>query len=140
MNIKMPENHEQEQTQRLFQIWQQNVNKLLESQLDLLESLRRNKYDICAIQEPYVDFNGKTRANHNWTTIYSNMHQEHPDRTRSVILVNANLLTDAWKQINIEHPDITAIEIQGQFGTLQIINIYNDCNNNNTLTHVSAYM
>ena len=96
---------------------QQNINKSLESQLDLLESLRRNKYDICAIQEPYVDFKGKTHANRNWTTVYPNTHQEHPDRTRSVILVNANLLTDAWKQINFEHPDITAIEVQGQFGT-----------------------
>ncbi|KAF8224631.1 DNase I-like protein [Tricholoma matsutake] len=136
----MLENQEQEQTQQPFQMWQQNVNKSLESQLDLLESLRRNKYDMCAIQEPYMDFNGKTCANRNWITIYPNMHQDNPDRTRSVILVNANLLTDAWKQINIEHLDITAIEIKGQFGTLQIINIYNNCNNNNALTHISAYM
>ncbi|KAF8224001.1 hypothetical protein L208DRAFT_1514206 [Tricholoma matsutake] len=93
----MLENQEQEQTQRPFQMRQQNVNKLLESQLDLLESLRRNKYDMCAIQEPYVDFNGKTHANRNWITIYPNMHQDHLDRTRSVILVNANLLTDTWK-------------------------------------------
>jgi Endonuclease-reverse transcriptase len=57
-----------------------------------------------------------------------------------VILINVNLLTDAWKQINIKDLIIMVIEIQGQFGTLHIINIYNDGNNNNMLTHISAYM
>jgi Endonuclease-reverse transcriptase len=36
--------------------------------------------------------------------------------------------------------DITAIEIMGNFGMLRIINIYNDCENNNVLTHLSVYM
>jgi hypothetical protein len=49
-------------------------------------------------------------------------------------------MTDSWKQIHFEHPDITAIEIQGSFGTLQILNIYNNCNNNSSLTHISMYM
>jgi len=59
---------------------------------------------------------------------------------RSITLINANLLTDAWKQIHFQHPDITAIEIQGQFGTLRIINIYNNGDNNNALTHISTFM
>ena len=136
----MSEDQEHEQTQRPLQIRQQNVNKSLLSQLDLLQSLKRNIYDVCAIQEPYIDFQGNTRANRNWTTIYPNTHKTHPDSTRSVILINANLITDAWKQIDFDHPDITAIEITGQFGTLRIINIYNDGKNNNALTHISAFM
>jgi hypothetical protein len=36
--------------------------------------------------------------------------------------------------------DIIAVEITGQFGTLRVINIYNDGNNNNALTHISAFM
>jgi len=136
----MPENQEHEQTQRMLQIWQQNVNKSLLSQLDLLQSLKRNVYDVCAIQEPHIDFQGNTRANHNWTTIYPNTHKTHPNNTRSVILINTNLLTDAWKQIEFDHPDITAVEITGQFGTLRVINVYNDGNNNNALTHISAFM
>ena len=70
------------------------------------------------IQEPYIDFQGNTQVNCNWTTIYPNTHKTHPDSTRSVTLINTNLLTDAWKQIDFDHPDITAVEIMGQFSTL----------------------
>ena len=136
----MPEDQEQEQTQQLLQLWQQNINKSLLSQLDLLQSLKCNMYNVCVIQEPYIDFQGHMWANCNWTTIYPNMHKTHPDRTRSVILINTNLLTDAWKRIDFNHPDITAVEITGQFGTLQVINVYNDGNNNNALTHISAFI
>jgi hypothetical protein len=72
--------------------------------------------------------------------IYPNIHKEHPDATRSVMLINANLVPDTWKQIQIQHPDLTAIEITGEFGMLHIINVYNDCNNNSMLMHLSAYM
>ena len=138
--MNMPENPQEERLDRTLKIRQQNVNKSLISQLDLLASLRRDDYDVCTIQEPYIDFNGKTRANRQWITVYPNTHSEHPDATRSVILVNTNLVTDTWKQIQLQHPDITAIEMTGEFGTLRIINVYNDCNNNSTLTHLSAYM
>ncbi|KAF8224608.1 hypothetical protein L208DRAFT_1041754, partial [Tricholoma matsutake] len=82
-------------------------------------------YDVCVVQEPYIDFKGHMGANQNWMMIYPNTHQKHPDnRTRSV----------SWKQINFEHLDITAIEIQGEFGMLCIINIYNNGDNNGALT------
>ena len=134
----MPE-QQQDNTRRPLTIRQQNVNKSLLSQLDLLESLQRDEYDVCVIQEPYIDFNGKSRSNRQWTTLYPNTHLKHPDSTRSIILVNTNLLTDAWKQIDFQHPDITAIEIKGPFGTLCIINVYNDCKNNTALTHISNF-
>jgi hypothetical protein len=136
----MPEDRQDDASRKPIQIRQQNVNKSLISQLDLLVSLRRNTYDITAIQEPYIDFNGKSRANRQWITVYPNTHKEHLQATRALILVNTNLSTDAWKQIPFQHPDITAIELTGEFGTLRIINIYNDCNNNNALTRLSAYM
>lgn len=136
----MPENRQEECPQKPLQFQQQNMNKSLISQLDLLASLRRDEYDICAIQEPYINFNGKTHANRQWTTIYLNTHKVHPGATRAVILVNANIPTDNWKQIHIQHPDIMAIEMTGDFGTLHILNIYNDCKNNSSLTHVSEYM
>src|ERR1700679_1737244 len=90
-------NTQETKHQRPFQIRQQNVNKSLISQLDLLESLKRDEYDLCTIQEPYIDFNAKPRANRYWTAIYPSTHQEHPDSTRSVTLINTNLLTDTWK-------------------------------------------
>ena len=120
----MSEDHNQDKTQRPIQMHQQNVNKSLISQLDLLQSLRRDDYDICLIQEPFIDFRGKMRANCQWITVYPNTHQDHPDKTRSAILVNTNLLTDTWKQLPFQHPDITAIEITGSFGTLRIITNY----------------
>ena len=137
--MTMPE-HDINNPQRPLTIRQQNTNKSLISQLDLLESLKRDDYDICAIQEPYVDFNRKSRANRQWATIYPSTHHSHPDSTRSLLLVNTNILTDSWKQINIQHPDITAIELKGPFGMIWIINIYNDCNNNSALTQVSQFM
>jgi hypothetical protein len=85
------------------------MNKSLESQLDLLHSLKRNEYDLCLIQEPYIDFNGKTRANQNWVVIYPSTHSDYPDHTRSVILINTSIISDAWKQIHFNHPDITVI-------------------------------
>jgi hypothetical protein len=123
-----------------IQIHQQNTNKSLISQLDLLQTLQRGDYNMCLIQEPYIDFRGKTRANWNWIIIYPDMHQQHPNNTRSVILVNTNLSMDSCKQIHLEHPDISAVELQGQYGMLHILNIYNDCKNNSSLMHLSAYM
>jgi Endonuclease-reverse transcriptase len=125
---------------RPFRIRQQNINKSLIGQSDLLQTLKRNKYDLCLIQEPYIDFKGKSRANLYWTAIYPTNHKTHPDNTRSLILVNTELAANSWKQIPFDSPDITAIEIQGHFGMLRIINIYNDVNNNNALTHLSNYM
>lgn len=136
----MYEDHNRNEEQRSIQIRQQNINKSLISQLDLLQSLRHDDYDVCTIQEPYIDFRGKTRANRQWITVYPNTHQEYPDKTRSIILVNTNLSTDTWKQLQFRHPDITAVEITGNFGTLQIINVYNDGDNNDALTHISAFM
>ena len=117
----MLDNHEDNNPQWPFQIRQQNTNKSLLSQLDLLHSLKRSEYDLCLIQEPYIDFKGKTRANQNWAVIYPTTHEKHPDHTRSVILINTNMLSDAWKQIHFDHPDITAIEIQGHFSTLRVM-------------------
>jgi hypothetical protein len=55
---------------RKLRIWQQNLNRSLEGQLDLLQSLKDNDYDIVALQEPHIDFLGRTRANPHWTVVY----------------------------------------------------------------------
>ena len=71
-----------------LRIWQQNINRSLEGQLDLLQSLQANKYDIVVIQEPHVDFLGRTRANPYWLVIYPRLHLDNPKKTRSVTLIN----------------------------------------------------
>ena len=122
-------------------IQQQNVNKSLISQLDTLQSLKCNNYHLCTLQEPYIDHNGKSQANKLWNTIYpSSTHDKNPDATRAILLINTNLLSDTWKQIPFHHPDITVVEIKGLHSVLSIINIYNSCDNNDTLPHIAQYM
>jgi hypothetical protein len=123
-----------------LRIRQQNINKSLISQQDLLVSLRKDDYDICAIQEPYLDHNARTRANNYWISVYPTTHETAPEATRSIILINTHLITNDWKQIPISHPDITAVEISGSYGTLRLFNIYNNCNNNDAIKHVATYM
>lgn len=118
LHYPMSDNHEDNNPQWSFQIQQQNTNKSLLSQLDLLHSLKQSEYDLCLIQELSINFKGKTHTNQNWAVIYPTTHKKHLAHTRSVILINTNVLSDAWKQIHFDHPDITAIEIQGHFGTL----------------------
>ena len=46
----------------LIRIWQQNVNKSLDIQLDLLHSASPDDYDLLVIQEPYLDHLHNTRV------------------------------------------------------------------------------
>ena len=117
-----------------------NINKSLLSQQDLLISLKRNNYNICTIQEPYIDQNGLSRANYQWFTVYPSTHTTAPEATRSILLINTNLLTNDWKQILIPHPDIIAIKLTGTFGKIQLLNIYNNRDNNDTLKHITTFM
>ena len=105
-------------------ILQQNINKSLISQLDFLVAARKTAFDICAIQEPYIDFRGKSRANHTWTTVYPSTHSTALDALRSLLLVNTDLDPNGWQQINIPHLDITAIEVKARDYTLRIFKLY----------------
>src|ERR1700684_1377247 len=86
---------------RKLRIWQQNINRSLEGQLDLLHTLKAEKYDIVAIQEPHIDFLGRTRANPHWSVIYPKHHLVDPRKSRSVILVNRSLSTNNWDDLDI---------------------------------------
>lgn len=55
---------------RTVRIWQQNLNKSPVAQLHFLNSLDPTLYDIAAIQEPYLDFQGLTRASSRWRVHY----------------------------------------------------------------------
>ena len=123
-----------------LQIWQQNLNRSLEGQLDLLHSLKANEYNIVVIQEPHIDFLGCTRANPHWTVMYPNKHLDNPAKTRSVILINCNILTNNWDGINLVSNNVTGVCLHGQFGVIHILNIYNNCENNRSLRVVEDYM
>ena len=56
------------------------------------------------------------------------------------MLINRQISTDAWTPIPIDSPDVTAIQLQGDFSTIHVINIYNDCKHNDSLTAVKNYL
>jgi len=69
-------------------IRQQNVNKLLTAQSDLLYWLNPTEYDMAALQEPYLDHNHNLQATSHWFTIYPREHYIRLEKTRSLFLVN----------------------------------------------------
>ncbi|KAJ3763912.1 hypothetical protein EV360DRAFT_32505, partial [Lentinula raphanica] len=119
-----------ERTQDRIKVMQLNVNKSDLCMHDLLHSAASDA-DIIAIQEPYIDFLGRTRALRHLHVVYPPRHRDQWEQvtTRSIILVNDRLLTDSWTALEVDHPDVTAVQLVGDFGTLRIFNIYNDCNN-----------
>lgn len=119
---------------RQLKIWQQNVNKSLTSQLDLLQSLGARDFDLAIIQEPYIDYLNLTRSNPYWSVIYPTKHHDKTGLTRSIILVNTRLTTNCWTQLPVDSTDITAIQIESEDITLRIFNIYNDGNHSHNLT------
>ena len=107
-------------------IQQQNTNKSLVAQSDFLHHLDPNIYDIGVIQELYLDQCHNSRANHNWYTIYPKEHYTNPASTRLLILINKQLATDTWLQVDPRSSDITAVQLHTVRGKLLIINMYNE--------------
>lgn len=138
----MNENQEQEQagqaTRTNFTIMQQNCNRSPAAQADVINN--SGWIDIVLIQEPQLDYKGLTRASPRQTVIYPKRHRDEAKKTRSVILVNRSLNTDSWTEMDIDCPDVTGIELNGDFGTICIFNIYNDCKSNKSLDIVEKYL
>ena len=93
-------------------IRQQNVNKLLTAQSDLLYWLNPTEYDMAALQEPYLYHNHNSQANPHWYVIYPKEHYLWPGKTRSIILVNRQMATEAWLQVDFGSSNIMAIQVQ----------------------------
>jgi hypothetical protein len=110
-------------------IWQQNVNKSGTCQHDLISSavLAKQGIDIVALQEPAINSFGSTITSRDWIPIYPSTHGKDPHKTRSLILIRSNILTDQWKQIDFPSGDVTVIKLIGNWGLAFIFNIYNDC-------------
>ena len=96
-------------------IWQQNVNKSQTGQHDLISSgrLAHVGIDIVALQEPAVNYLGKTIAARDWIPVYPSMHKKEPSKTRSLILINAAILTERWEQVDFPSGDVTVVRIMG---------------------------
>lgn len=129
--------HFQSTTPGILRIWQQNLNKSLTAQDHLLNSANLDKYDLIMIQEPYLDRMELTRASRNWVIVYpSTKTTDGHDPIRSIILANSNIASAGCQQIPIMSSDVTAIRLDGEFGSISFINAYIDCTHNNTLNYL----
>ncbi|KAJ3990857.1 hypothetical protein F5050DRAFT_1582352, partial [Lentinula boryana] len=107
---------------------QLNTNKSDNATHDFLKS-DRGRADILAIQEPYIDSKGRTRALPHLRVIYPTGHVEHfgsptRPRTRSLIMIHTRIATNNWTQLDIQCADMTAIQLTTTSGTYRIFNIY----------------
>ena len=101
----------------------------------MLSNAKPNEWDILALQEPWFDHLGKTRANPKWSATYPTPKgRDNLPHPRSIILVNTNIPTESITQIPIDSNDITAIKINTKHKTLTIINVYIANNNNDAIT------
>ena len=120
-----------------LRIWQQNVNKSRTAQEDLLESLNMGRYDVCAIQEPCIDCFNNTRANSKWRVVYPATHRKSPKKTRSVLLINAQISTNTWRPLDTDSGDLTVVRLATSLGDVNIYNLYNDAKHDETTTAVA---
>ena len=122
-------------------IWQQNVNKSQTGQHDLISSgkLAYEGIDIVALQEPAINYLGKTIAARDWIPIYPSTHEKEPGKSRSLMLINANIPTESWEQVEFPSGDVTVVRISGSWGRITIFNIYNDCLHDRTIHELTRF-
>lgn len=122
-------------------IWQQNTNRSLTAQLDLLHSTAPLHYSVVAIQEPYIDFLGNSRATSHWHVVYPPNHHNDPKSTQSLLLISKSLITtNAWTQIPIDSSDIMAIRLDSNIGAIHLYNIYNDGTHSMNLAQLDTHL
>ena len=115
-----------------LRIWQQNLNKSLNSQLHLLHSAHPHDWDIILIQEPWMS-PVTTRSSHHWNVLYPNaFRNDGSNSPRSLIFVNTNISSDTCTQLKFTSTDVSGLQIKMHNQTYVIINIYNDCNQNDS--------
>jgi ribonuclease HI len=124
-----------------LRIRQQNANKSITATADMLAKASPDKYDIIAIQEPYIDFLGNARATPNWYAIYPRTHYlEKEKKTRSMLLVNKRIATNAWEALDVGSPDVTAVKLKTQAGDIVVLNMYCDCTHSDALRDTKSFL
>ena len=124
-----------------LQIRQQNMNRSLQATLDMLSRCAPDKYDLIAIQKPYIDFLGNAQAGSHWYLIYLKSHYSSTGTcTWLMILINKWIATETWEKIEIESPDVTGIKVKTQTGVIQIYNIYCNCSHSDSIMAINSYI
>ena len=79
--------------------------------LHLLNMGLHDDYDILALQEPYLDRLGNTRASHKWWVIYPTMSAGGHHPCRVVLLINSSISTSICQPIPVPSHDVVAVHI-----------------------------
>ena len=130
-------------TKKRLRLLQVNLNKSEKAHLELYNSELSTFYDIILVQEPYITPKLKyIRPPNRFRSIYPVDRITNEEKTtRSVIWVSTELSTGSWNEIAINNNnDLTGIQLNGEFGRLTIFNIYNDCNNMDTIRRLRRYL
>ena len=134
-------NRHQPRTPSRLHIWQQNAHKSKLAQLHILNSANPEDWDIIAIQEPWLNSLSNARGSTFWRILYPSNHlSDDATRSRSIFLINTNISTDCYTQLDIPSADITAIWFTNNQGCLAVFNVYKDCTHNNSITKLSTYL
>ncbi|KAG9227365.1 hypothetical protein CCMSSC00406_0004096 [Pleurotus cornucopiae] len=100
----------------------------MNTQQTVSNSPLHEEFNILLIQEPYLCPALFTRTNRNWVPLYPYSQAENLYPTRSIIMVNSRISTDAYEQVVIAGTgDVTAIRLSSDAGDIFIFNVYNDC-------------
>jgi len=65
--------------------------------------------------------------------IYPTLHCKTDSTTRAITLIKGSIKTDSWKQIDFPLCNITVIQLKGEWGKLTVVNVYNNCQNDETI-------
>jgi Endonuclease/Exonuclease/phosphatase family len=137
LTLTMTNNSTPAQTQ--LRIWQQNVGKSMISTQHLLNSDIHDHYDILAIQEPYLDQLGNTRASHKWRALYPTTKADGRHPYRTAILINNSISTSLCRPLPFPSPDVTVIHLAFPNNPITIFNIYNDGEHEQTIDKLLTY-
>ena len=111
-----------------IRLWQQNINRSQMGQQEMLNTISPKLIDIIAIQEPWKNaINNYSTATTSWRLVYPTTHLTNPEYTRSLLLISSSLSTNCWSILNINSPDITAIQVTMSDKIIWIFNVYVDC-------------
>ena len=93
------------------------------------------------IQEPHTTAFNAIRTLTNFRPVFPTNRFKDNTQIRSMIWVNKHLETKDRKIIDIPNTnDITAIQLNGIYGTISIFNIYNDCTHSRNETLLQNYL
>ena len=106
----------------------------------MLNTAKLDDWDILMLQEPWMAFNGMRAMSH-WQALYPKIYFK--DKTkplRSIILINTKITTDNYEQIDFSSTDVTGLTLKTNSSNVDLINVYNDCTNSDTITAVNELL